>query len=1219
MWITYFSPYYIIYYTVKKILYLLFGLCVLISSNAYSRKLAFPGAAGFGRYAEGGRYGSVYHVTNLNDSGSGSLRDAVSSPNRIVVFDVAGIIKISSRMVFSKNLYVAGQTAPGEGITVYGNGVSFSGASNIIVRYMRFRMGASGTSGADAAGISNGTNMIFDHVSASWGRDETFSINPDGKGALGNITIQNSIIGQGLLTHSAGGLIQADSITIYRNLYIDNGTRNAKIKGRNQYVNNIIYNWKSAAYIMGGESSTDAYCNATDNLFIKGPAGGSTPFSRGSSTFHLYADGNYYDSNADGTLDPYLIPESEYSGGPDFQDAPYNYPELQAYNAPELIDSMLYNIGANLPYRDPLDWFLIKQVVSLGTEGNLISAESQNSIGIPTSWNIWQGTERADSDNDGIPDVWEAANGTDSNKNDAMDIASNGYTNIENYINSLTAGSGQPYLRAPESLGLSESTQSSITLSWSDYTEGEDGFSIEMKQDDGNFKEVKNVTENIESCVIDMLNSATAYTFRMRAYTGTDTSDYSSAITLKTKPEEVEIINPDNFVQDMTWNVGDSLWNHSSSNWLDTLSVVVPFKDSSKVLFDADDKDYVVSITDTVSVSAVVVKGSGNVTFDGPGVISGKGSVNKSGNGTLILNDSNTYTGASVLSGGTVEFSSLRNENETSSLGSSQNFAQNWVWKGGVWKYTGASTSTDRNAVMYDNTEFNIAGSNTKVSFNGDIEGNGDFILNGQGTLNITDPFIKYTGNTILKGGMLYLDGSAAIDSGLCSSPKLILAGGTLKTHDAKERYPEYNFPIEIENNTYSTINLYRNCYFNSNITGNGDVEFQVNYLREYIQGDWRGFTGRLIVNGVNSTSGDCQLIVNNYDKDGFPNAVIYTKGNVQIVSWKASATVYLGGLSGEKGTYLSGSSKKTDSAKNIWVVGGANTDETFKGVIDDRCSASRHKGTSSIVKEGDGSWRLTGTNVYSGTTTVKAGSLIVNGYNSGSGTVTVKADATLAGTGSVKGRVVMESGSILRAGDTIVDNSALNLKSGLILNSSCKTIIPVLKDGFLASNRKADMLYVSGTASLAGDLVLDIKESDYNLSADNYFTIMDLSGATVSGQFDNIYPVIPAEGLKWDVSELYTRGRIYVRDESYVGIDNVVSGNTDVSSEIAGNKVYISLPDGYKDVSVKICSCNGRIMKNIKISEDTDIDVSFYSPGLYFLNITDSRGGIGVKKFIKQ
>ena len=124
---------------------MLFIALMAVCTFMFGQQLAFPGAQGWGRFASGGRTGSVYHVTNLNDSGTGSLRDAVSQPNRIVVFDVSGVIRINSRIVFSKNLYVAGQTAPGEGITVYGDGVSFSGADNIIVRYMRFRMGAVGT------------------------------------------------------------------------------------------------------------------------------------------------------------------------------------------------------------------------------------------------------------------------------------------------------------------------------------------------------------------------------------------------------------------------------------------------------------------------------------------------------------------------------------------------------------------------------------------------------------------------------------------------------------------------------------------------------------------------------------------------------------------------------------------------------------------------------------------------------------------------------------------------------------------------------------------------------------------------------------------------------------------------------------------------------------------------------------------------------------------
>jgi pectate lyase len=156
------------------------GIIIAVAHSAFTSAQtmlpAFPGAEGFGANAPGGRGGSVYIVTNLNDSGPGSFRDAVSQPNRYVVFAVGCLIRINSRIAVARNLTIAGQTAPGEGITIYGNGLSFSNANNTITRYLRIRMGVVGDSGADAVTIAQGDNMIFDHVSVSWGRDETFSV-----------------------------------------------------------------------------------------------------------------------------------------------------------------------------------------------------------------------------------------------------------------------------------------------------------------------------------------------------------------------------------------------------------------------------------------------------------------------------------------------------------------------------------------------------------------------------------------------------------------------------------------------------------------------------------------------------------------------------------------------------------------------------------------------------------------------------------------------------------------------------------------------------------------------------------------------------------------------------------------------------------------------------------------------------------------------------------
>ncbi|MES2464185.1 MAG: hypothetical protein V4671_26785, partial [Armatimonadota bacterium] len=155
---------------------------------------AFPGAEGFGGRASGGRGGAVYHVTNLNDTGPGSFRDAVSQGPRIVVFDVGGYIELKSPVAVASNITIAGQTAPGDGIGTKNEQISFSNVENVIVRYLRIRGGIDGRPGKDGASVFKGKNQIFDHVSVAWGRDETFSINESQ-----DITVQNSIIAEGLL------------------------------------------------------------------------------------------------------------------------------------------------------------------------------------------------------------------------------------------------------------------------------------------------------------------------------------------------------------------------------------------------------------------------------------------------------------------------------------------------------------------------------------------------------------------------------------------------------------------------------------------------------------------------------------------------------------------------------------------------------------------------------------------------------------------------------------------------------------------------------------------------------------------------------------------------------------------------------------------------------------------------------------------------------------
>ena len=526
--------------------------CLLTVGTAYADDLlAFPGAQGWGRFAKGARASSsptIYHVTNLNDSGTGSFRDAVSQPNRIIVFDVAGTIKIKSGIVFSKNLTVLGQTAPGDGVQIYGDRVSFSGADNLIVRFMRFRMGKSAASGQkDACGVANGGNMIFDHLSVLWGRDENFSISWDNKGTSPHdITIQNSIIGQGLQSHSCGGLIQTEGgVTLFRNLYIENKTRNPKVKHLNQFINNVVYNWgNGGCYLMGRESSGNSWAEIVNNYFVKGPWDtGYKPLQEGNDNFQFYGDGNYYDDDRDGQLNGHLYTDAEYDASgalrrasvAEITNSPKEFPVItELMTAEEAIKWIIDSVGASLPARDDVDQYLIDELASFGTGGSNGGISDETSLPHKGTGMVSPGNKPQDSDNDGIPDEWETANGLNPNDaSDAVKVAANGYLNIENY--SFTITEAYPYIKVPTALKVTEQQTQSISISWTDNAKNEEGYIIEYSTDNKKFSEAGRVAANTTAYTATGLTKEQTYYFRVKAYgAGGLESLYTSVLTTET-------------------------------------------------------------------------------------------------------------------------------------------------------------------------------------------------------------------------------------------------------------------------------------------------------------------------------------------------------------------------------------------------------------------------------------------------------------------------------------------------------------------------------------------------------------------------------------------------------------------------------------------------------------------------------------------------------------
>jgi hypothetical protein len=411
---------------------------------AHAQQLAFPSAEGYGRFAKGGRGGDVYHVTNVNDSGAGSLRyglDNASGP-RTIVFDVGGTILVQSQIGVTKSfITIAGQTAPGDGIQIAGKGLAIGdNMTDIVIRYIRAREGMylPDAERKHSLNINAGCqNIIFDHCSAEFGRDESFSM--DGS----NITVQWGIIAWGLIPHSCGDLLRSKNITIHHTLWAHNETRNPKATGDTlDFVNNVLFDWWGDPFIAGDFGAEDDWSSphnanvvgcyfiatsSTSNAIVKANV------VNGTNTFSLYLSGTYLDGNANGTLDGSDQGYNIVSGTVNTIGR-INAPQVKTDDAVTAYNKVLASAGCSLPVRDAIDARLVDDVraqrVSHLTDHNELGFDN---YGYGT---LRGGTAKKDTDLDGMPDDWETSMGF--NPNDANDRNSDadgdGFTNLEEYL-----------------------------------------------------------------------------------------------------------------------------------------------------------------------------------------------------------------------------------------------------------------------------------------------------------------------------------------------------------------------------------------------------------------------------------------------------------------------------------------------------------------------------------------------------------------------------------------------------------------------------------------------------------------------------------------------------------------------------------------------------------------------------------------------------------------
>ncbi|HEY4107136.1 MAG TPA: hypothetical protein VGM44_24725 [Polyangiaceae bacterium] len=432
--------------------------------------LAFPQAQGFGKSATGGRAGTVYHVTNLNDSGTGSFRDAVSASNRIIVFDVGGYVALKTAVSAKSNLTIAGQTAPGGGIGFEGGEISFASSSNIILRYVRIRPGSDTASTEDdALSLYRAHNVAIDHCSfefAPWndidGVSDDWQTYP-----VTDISIQDSLIadptGQQFGAHTES---VSSNWAWYRNIFANSHNRNPLAKVNTVFVNNLLYN-DSAGYTT--HTSTNFTHDIVNNYFVFGPAstGTDNTWYQVDKNQSIYYAGNLKDTNLNGLLDGAATTPYWYQGTGTVLSSPWS----TETNAETPLDApsaarVAISLAGPLP-RDEMDSLIISQVMTLGKgttgagtntvgpDGGLYTSQTQTGLGNNGYGTIATGTRLTDTDNDGMPDIWENANGSSASTDDAMKKAADGYTLIEHYLNWLAEPHATSSAGASVSIDLS--------------------------------------------------------------------------------------------------------------------------------------------------------------------------------------------------------------------------------------------------------------------------------------------------------------------------------------------------------------------------------------------------------------------------------------------------------------------------------------------------------------------------------------------------------------------------------------------------------------------------------------------------------------------------------------------------------------------------------------------------------------------------------------------
>jgi len=612
------------------------GQVNLVVGTLQSNIPAFPGALGYGANAVGARFGgTVYHVTNTNDSGAGSFRTGVGTGNRFIVFDVGGTITLASPVTCASSLTIAGQTAPGSGIAIIGHEISFSTRTNEIVRFIRIRPGSIASSTEDGINMGDGTNMIYDHISIEFAPYN--NIDATGSATDGNlITMQNSIladpIGQQFNAHTESS---NNHFSWIYNILSSGHDRNPLAKVNTIFINNVVNNFQ-AGYTCADTSGHFSH-DIINNYFITGPATTSPgdDFFQFDSNQSVYSSGNLLDSDKNGSLGG---SSTAPGGGSVVLTSPFSplTPGIPTYSTVTAYRNDVSMSGA-LP-QDQVDQNVLGDVTSLGTAGKgggLWTTQTSTGLGNNGYGVITNGVLPLDSDGDGMPDYWELAMGSNPNVADSLTPGTGGYTKLENYLNWLAA----PHAVAPKN--------SLVDADLRQYTSG---FT--------NASPVYSVSAPTNGTIALLADGHTAEFTATGNFSGLGSFNFSvraSDDSALTNTVGV-LVMATGLSQNLTWRGDGAInnWDTTSTNWMNGTNLV-SFGAGDTVTFDdTGSASPAINLVGTLTPSSVTVAANQNYIFGGSGSLGGAMSLAKSSVGTLTLAVSNNFSGGTFVDGGNI-------------------------------------------------------------------------------------------------------------------------------------------------------------------------------------------------------------------------------------------------------------------------------------------------------------------------------------------------------------------------------------------------------------------------------------------------------------------------------------------------------------------------------------------------------------------------------------